>query len=130
MFFLKSKIEFYKTHLPRLFTGAQFCVCLFLDSAHKSLNMFQKVSGFLSRSFHGFRVQIPFTQFLSAQLFYCGFSKKRMKQVVLDPTTLRLIRQMSVASAKVSGNRKFYERNPQMYANFANCKWIRNFVYY
>ena len=33
--------------------GAQFCVCLFLDSRDKSLNMFQNVSGF--------RVQIAVT---------------------------------------------------------------------
>ena len=26
--------------------GAQFCVCMFLDSRDKSLNMFQIVSGF------------------------------------------------------------------------------------
>ena len=41
--------------------GAQFCVCMFLDSIDKLLNMFQNVSGFHLRNFRGFRVQISET---------------------------------------------------------------------
>ena len=33
--------------------GAPFCVCMFLDSKDKSLNMFQNVSGFLLQNFSG-----------------------------------------------------------------------------
>ena len=41
--------------------GAKFCVCMFLDSRDKSLNMFQNVGGFQLQKFRGFRVQIAVT---------------------------------------------------------------------
>ena len=62
--FLNNKIF----GLPKKFTlrgqtvhwiGAQFCVCMFLDSRIKLLNMFQNVSGLHLQKFCGFRVQIP-----------------------------------------------------------------------
>ena len=41
--------------------GAQFYVCIFLDSLVNPLNMFQNVSGFHKQSFSGFRIHIPVT---------------------------------------------------------------------
>ena len=44
-----------------LWIGAQFCVCMSLDSRDKSLNIFQNLSGFHLQNLRGFRVQIPVT---------------------------------------------------------------------
>ena len=41
--------------------GAHFCVCFFLDSKDKYLNMFQNVSGFHLQDLCGFRVHIVVT---------------------------------------------------------------------
>ena len=41
--------------------GAQFCVCMFLDSRDKSKNMFQNVSEFHKQKFSGYRVHILVT---------------------------------------------------------------------
>ena len=38
--------------------GAKFCVCMFLGSRHKYLNMFQIVSGFQLQYLRGFSVHI------------------------------------------------------------------------
>ena len=41
--------------------GAQFCVCMFLNSLGKPLNIFQNVCRFHLQIFRGFRVQTPVT---------------------------------------------------------------------
>ena len=87
-----SKIHFFQWFLQTVFQrfkptlrgqtvhwiGAHFCVCMFLDSIDKALNMFQNVSGFHLQNFHGFRVQIPVTLTLSAHLLRRGFRNKRI----------------------------------------------------
>ena len=50
---IESKLRGQTVH----WVGAQFCVCMFLDSTDKSLNMFQNVNGFHLQNFRGFRVQ-------------------------------------------------------------------------
>ena len=74
--------------------GAQFCVCMFLDSRDKSLNMFQKVSGFYKQNFSGFRIHITVALIFSAHLFCCGFRNKLILLVVLDSVTVSAFHKM------------------------------------
>ena len=55
---------------------AQFCVCMFLDSIDRTLNIFQNLSGFQTKNIRGFRVQIPVMEILSALSLCRGFGNK------------------------------------------------------
>ena len=57
----QSKHPFLVEKIGTYWIGAQFCICLFLDSLEKPLNISQNLSGFHLQNFCGFRVQIPVT---------------------------------------------------------------------
>ena len=94
-----------------LWTGAKFCVCLFLDSRDKSLNIFRNASGFHLQIFQGFRVQIPVNFFATlvllripprANVGSCSdrFCKcKRTPQTYVDSVNSRGLRTQFADSA-------------------------------